>query len=197
MKKRREAIQVCVRMRPLLRPYEDEEVWNIDPSRNTISSVSTPLLATPLDLSQISLSSLKERDIRRRYTDFLGSQTFNFDHIFSPHDSSSSIYDQICKPIVQSVLSGYNGAVFMYGQTTSGKTYTMLGTPEFPGILPCAIRDIFQTVGSDSDYNIWVSYLEIYNEQINDLLSPGSQNLKIKEDKRFGVQIVGLTQHQV
>jgi centromeric protein E len=72
----------------------------------------------------------------------------------------------------------------MYGQTTSGKTYTMLGTPEVPGVLPCSVRDIFTGIKNDKehDYAIWISYIEIYNEVINDLLVPGSTNLRIKED---------------
>ena len=86
-------------------------------------------------------------------------------------------------------MHGYNGTVFMYGQTTSGKTYTMLGSPETPGILPCAVRDIFNFTKNDSehDYKIWISYMEIYNESINDLLVPGSGNLKVKDDPQQGV----------
>jgi centromeric protein E len=62
----------------------------------------------------------------------------------------------------------------------------MIGTPELPGMLPCAIKHIFQAIESDEEheFNIWVSYLEIYNEQINDLLVPGSCNLAVKEDSR-------------
>jgi centromeric protein E len=72
----------------------------------------------------------------------------------------------------------------MYGQTTAGKTYTMLGSPDAPGVLPCAIKDVFSIVQLDqtSEYKIWVSYLEIYNEQIHDLLVQGSTNLKINKD---------------
>jgi hypothetical protein len=60
----------------------------------------------------------------------------------------------------------------MYGQTTSGKTFTMLGTQDVPGILPCAVRDIFNGIKNDPDnnYTVSVSYLEIYNESVNDLL---------------------------
>jgi len=88
-------------------------------------------------------------------------------------------------------MHGYNGTVFMYGQTTSGKTYTMLGTPESPGILPCTVWDIFSLSKNDPthEYKVWVSYLEIYNESINDLLVPGSSNLKLKEDPTFGVSV--------
>jgi centromeric protein E len=56
---------------------------------------------------------------------------------------TQQIYLKNCKQIVDRVIEGYNGTIFMYGQTTSGKTYSMLGTPDSPGVLPCAVRDIF------------------------------------------------------
>ena len=196
-----ELIKVCVRLRPLLKPYEDEEVWAVDPSASSISTIANPYTSLNLldDVSNVSLNSLKERDIRRRYADTLGPQSFAFDYVYGPEANSQLIYQQLCRPIVHSVLSGYNGTIFMYGQTTSGKTYTMLGTPESPGVLPCSIRDIFQNISKDFDheYSVWVSYLEIYNEQINDLLVPGATNLKIKEDPKQGVTVQGLKQQQV
>ena len=198
MKSHKESIKVCVRMRPILKPYEDEEVWTISTQKNSITSTSSPYSLTPLDMSNLSLSSLKERDVRRRYADTLGPQTFHFDNVFAPHNTSQDVYQVMCSPIIGSVMKGFNGAVLMYGQTTSGKTYTMLGVPELPGVLPCAIKDVFNAVSQaeSGKYNVWVSYLEIYNEQINDLLEPGSVNLKIKEDKE-GVSIRDLSSHQV
>ncbi len=81
-------------------------------------------------------------------------------------------------------MQGYNGTVLVYGQTTSGKTYTMLGSPDKPGILPCALRDVFKGIQADAEheYRVSVSYLEVYNEIINDLLVPGATNLRIKDD---------------
>lgn len=113
------------------------------------------------------------------------------DNVFSPQVSTPEIYHVIARPISKAAMHGYNGTVFMYGQTTSGKTYTMLGTPESPGILPCTVRDIFSLSKNDPthEYKVWVSYLEIYNENINDLLVPGSSNLKLKEDPTFGVSV--------
>lgn len=61
---------------------------------------------------------------------------------------TQDIYSSFCKKIVNSVLDGYHGTIFMYGQTTSGKTYTMLGSPQDPGILPCALRDLFLEITS-------------------------------------------------
>ena len=91
----------------------------------------------------------------------------------------------MCKPIVEKCLDGFNGTIFAYGQTTSGKTHTMIGTTEDRGILMQAVSDIYkykqQTQGEREVY-LWASYLEIYNEQINDLLDKSNTNLRIRED---------------
>jgi centromeric protein E len=85
----------------------------------------------------------------------------------------------------------------MYGQTTSGKTFTMLGSPNSPGILPCTLNDIFILINKNLnyneniDYNIYCSYIEIYNEKINDLLNNNSTNLKLIEDKNYGTIVSG------
>lgn len=75
----------------------------------------------------------------------------------------------------------------MYGQTTSGKTYSMLGTKNQPGVLPCAVRDLFKGINQDSQsadaFRVHVSYLEIYNESINDLFNKEATNLKITSDE--------------
>lgn len=96
-------------------------------------------------------------------------------------------------------MDGYNGTVFAYGQTSSGKTYTMTGTHDQPGIIPMAIRDVFAYIAQDSDreYLLRVSYMEIYNEVIKDLLQPGTQDLKIHEDKSRGVYVSPLREEIV
>ena len=73
----------------------------------------------------------------------------------------------------------------MYGQTTSGKTYTMLGSPENPGILPCTIRDVINYTNKEQEinYGIYCSYIEIYNENLHDLLT-NSSNLKLIDDSK-------------
>jgi centromeric protein E len=125
------------------------------------------------------------------------------DNVFNEDDNTQHIYQKTIRPITKSVLDGYNGTIFMYGQTTSGKTYTMLGCPEAPGVLPCALRDIFHFINasnaqnSENSFRIWISYLEIYNEVINDLLVSGNANLKIKEDATDGVAVQGLKKQEV
>lgn len=120
-------------------------------------------------------------------------QVFGFDKIYNKQCNSQLIYKEVCRDITSSVISGFNGSIFMYGQTTSGKTFTMLGSPENPGILPCAIRDIFAFIKKDQsiiDSKVYCSYIEIYNESVHDLLS-NTPNLKLVEDMRFGVTVLG------
>lgn len=184
-------------MRPLLSPYESDAIWHIDQQ--------SKFVYTNLSKNQFyeleNGSGGHQRDSFRNRKPLDPSQNFcfNFDNVFDQSSSTPEIYHVIARPITRAALSGYNGSVFMYGQTTSGKTYTMLGTPKSPGILPCTLRDIFNEINKDMErsYKIKISYLEIYNESINDLLVPGSVGLKIKEDKELGVKVVGLKSQQV
>ena len=195
----REVIKVCIRMRPLLSPYEDEEIWGIDSRTSTIFTLTSSFASKLLDISSNSSGSLREKEAKLRYAETLGPQSFSFDYIYGPDSTSQQIYYEVSRPIIHRVLNGFNGTIFMYGQTTSGKTYTMLGTPDYPGILPCSIREIFQTIVKDTEneYNVWISYIEIYNEHVNDLLAPGRVNLKVKEDPKQGVVIQDVKQQQV
>ena len=88
----------------------------------------------------------------------------------------------------------------MYGQTTSGKTYTMLGDVNCPGLLPYALHDLieeFERVKSTSKISLNISYLEIYNEQINDLLDRNNSNLKVVDDKVHGSVVQNLGNYDI
>ncbi len=158
-------------------------------------------LPNPLDLppGNINPLLLRDRDLKRRFTDSMQSYSFRFDNVFGQETNTQEIYYKLGRRVTKAVMQGYNGTVLVYGQTTSGKTYTMLGTPDRPGILPCALRDIFKGIEADTEneYRICVSYLEIYNEIINDLLVPGSTNLKIKDDAVEGIIVAGLKKESV
>lgn len=133
------------------------------------------------------LSNNENKDFKRALLDSIYlPQSFTFDKIFNENIISEHIYKDIGKPVIKSVIKGYNGNIFMYGQTTSGKTYTMLGTPNSPGIIPCSLRDIFRQIKKDTDaeYIIYCSYIEIYNENIFDLLNNHSNCLKLFEDNK-------------
>lgn len=107
----------------------------------------------------------------------------------------------MCAGIVAGVLEGVNGTVFAYGQTSSGKTHTMLGSDEEPGVVPLATRQLFEHItgaGAGREYLLRVSYLEIYNERVRDLLSCDERALAVREDpKRGGCYVAELTEEVV
>jgi kinesin family protein 18/19 len=93
---------------------------------------------------------------------------------------------------VEAVLQGKNGTVFCYGATGAGKTYTMLGTMESPGVMVLAIKDLFskiRTRSCDGNHVVHLSYLEVYNETVRDLISPG-RPLVLREDKKVHFHIL-------
>ncbi|OZJ06789.1 hypothetical protein BZG36_00143 [Bifiguratus adelaidae] len=115
---------------------------------------------------------------------------YTFDRVFNGADTGT-IYDYVGKDIVESATRGVNGTIFAYGQTSSGKTFTMHGSHNTPGIIQLAIRDVFKLIEetTDREFLIQVSYLEIYNEVIRDLLNPENDNLRINEDPKRGVYV--------
>jgi kinesin family protein 5 len=128
---------------------------------------------------------------------------FNFDRIFTPDSHQAEVYKTSAQPIVEAVMQGFNGTVFAYGQTSSGKTFTMTGDPDDPdlmGIIPRMVNTVFDMISSSDDcieYSVKISYCEIYLEKIKDLLDTAKINLKIHEDKARGVFIDGLSEHYV
>ncbi|GAQ78682.1 Kinesin-like protein [Klebsormidium nitens] len=128
------------------------------------------------------------------------THSFAFDHVYDQNTPQKHIYDNSAKAAVLSTLKGYNATIIAYGQTGTGKTYTMEGnsTPEGRGIIPRSIEDIFYFIENDttarSKYLVRASYLQIYNEVISDLLKPERTNLTIREDKKKGVFVEGLSE---
>lgn len=125
---------------------------------------------------------------------------FVFDNIYHGSIPNSQIFDNSVRELVDQVMAGYNGTVFAYGMTGSGKTYSMQGDSSNPGIIPLSARAIFDYANSppnpeeDRSYTIKVAYLEIYNEHLNDLLSPStsSEDIKLRDDPTRGVRALGL-----
>lgn len=142
--------------------------WQIDESRNVITNVND-------------------------------NSSFEFDNIFGAHSSvdNRSVYSRACAPIVQRFLhDGYNSTLFAYGMTGSGKTYSMRGEDHDPGFVRLAIDDIFYAMEllSSRTMELSVSYLEIYNEKLVDLLSSlAPVDLRIRDDPEMGVKIIGVT----
>ncbi|XP_070156906.1 kinesin-related protein 4 [Polyergus mexicanus] len=154
-----DSIKVAIKVRPLIKREKDENLlmqWMVQANN---------IVAT-------------DAELRKR-----GDCGFQFDHIFDTNASNNDVFNNIVRPIVDAAVSGFNGTVFAYGQTSSGKTYTMMGTPEELGIIPLAVEYMFDAIANTSgrEFLLRVSYLEIYNEKVNDLLSKSS-DLKIHED---------------
>ena len=121
-------------------------------------------------------------------------QQFFFDHVFDKTTSQQEVYNKTTKPLLESIIEGFNATVFAYGATGSGKTYTMLGkNATEKGIMPRAVSDLFKLLQKrkDKEFRIQVSYIEIYNEEIRDLLG-NREELKLHEDPVKGVLIQGI-----
>ncbi|KAM4732979.1 LOW QUALITY PROTEIN: kinesin-like protein KIF3A [Anableps anableps] len=131
-------------------------------------------------------------------------KTFTFDTVFGPDSKQLDVYNLTARPIVDSVLEGYNGTIFAYGQTGTGKTFTMEGVravPELRGIIPNSFAHIFGHIAKaegDTRFLVRVSYLEIYNEEVRDLLGKDQlQRLEVKERPDVGVYIKDLSGYVV
>jgi hypothetical protein len=126
---------------------------------------------------------------------------YQFDHLFPPSSATDSIYSTGVRSVVLASMMGYHSSVFTYGQTASGKTFTMQGTGSSPGIIPLAVNECFDyaynKANESREFLLRVGYIEIYNETIVDLLSPRSVNsVRIYENKG-GVVVKGMKEEVV
>lgn len=127
-------------------------------------------------------------------------QTFGFDRVFDENTTQTEVYEATTKGLLDSVLDGYNATVFAYGATGCGKTHTITGTAQHPGIIFLTMQELFEKISERSDEKhteLSLSYLEIYNETIRDLLVPGGskQGLMLREDANQAVSVAGLSSH--
>nr|AMS24214.1 kinesin 5a protein [Marsilea vestita] len=184
-------VQVLLRCRPLC----DDEIRNNDPY----------VVHCDEERSEVIVSSK------------LFDRTFTFDRVYGPETEQKDLYDESIANIVNDVLEGFNCTIFAYGQTGTGKTYTMEGLlrnskdaeelPAGAGIIPRALQQIYNALESQRmDYSMKATYLEIYNEEITDLLapdenlfspSPRKPSLVLMEDGKGGVMVRGLEEELV
>lgn len=213
-------ILVTVRLRPRLghEREHDEIVKVLDHKLVVVLDSSAAVAAEPVGLHspvrrhtshpvrklrQAAVSSAPQRRSREK--------RFAFDYVFSPEENQQAVYCQTTKFLIHGVLNGFNATVFAYGCTGAGKTYTMLGTPDQPGIMALTLEDLFQTIArvhanplATVTYKVTVSFLEVYNENIRDLLahpsssSSSSQSsaefLDLREDPVKGPVIAGISE---
>ncbi|EDW73024.2 uncharacterized protein Dwil_GK17320 [Drosophila willistoni] len=131
-------------------------------------------------------------------------KTYYFDNVFDGSSNQLDLYVDTARPIVDKVLEGYNGTILAYGQTGTGKTYTMSGNPDSPqtkGIIPNAFAHIFGHIAKAKEnqkFLVRVSYMEIYNEEVRDLLGKDvSKSLEVKERPDIGVFVKDLSGYVV
>lgn len=178
-----EPVKVCVRIKDS----------SVDTTEGGTSSSSPWLVDTASVPNRIYLDNQYNEKFRK------SNLSYSYDAILTGSDNSL-IYNSIAKEIVNSVMEGFHGTIFAYGQTSSGKTYTMTGTEEEPGIIPQAVDDIFKFIrktGDSKEFLLRVTYIEIYNETIRDLLATEVVDLKIHEDKYRGVFVAPLKEEIV
>ena len=187
-------LRVAIRVRPPLNRETEEGI----PFRS-IAIVSEDHKS--ISLAEYLGSEFSELERQRQWIEepnLFQLHRFTFDSIFDMDSLQEDVYNITAKQAVQSVLEGYNSTIFCYGQTGTGKTYTMEGfTHESNnpnrGIIQRTIQDIFNYIETTSNENtkfiIRASFLQIYNENISDLLKPDKKNLQIREDKKKGIYV--------
>ena len=137
-----------------------------------------------------TIPGLMTRSRERRYA---------FDHAFSNDVSTRTVYENTTRFLIEGVVGGFNATVFAYGCTGAGKTYTMLGTSEVPGLMALTLKDLFNRIEEvsekeDAEFKVTLSYLEIYNESIRDLLTPSNEFLDLREDPIKGPTVAGISE---
>ncbi|XP_072020488.1 uncharacterized protein [Amphiura filiformis] len=151
-------IKVAIRVRPLINREENENAdvnWKAD--TQTIVQVDA------------------------------GGQTkgkcYNFDRVFDMTETTQDVYEEIAQPIIESAMEGYDGTIFAYGQTSSGKTFTMHGDETTPGIIPQTVAQIFDSINEmpEREFLLRGYYIELYNESLMDLLAKEGKKLEIRE----------------
>lgn len=163
-----ESVTVGVRIRPLnpreLSSKNAGVAWRGDHDDNTVFRTNASGAAGPATSG--------------------AAHTFRFDSVFTAQTTNEAVYTDLASPVVDAALGGFNATMFAYGQTSSGKTHSMLGDDRDPGITPRAIRHVLTTASSSRtrDFLVRAVYVEIYNDRIRDLLNPGASDLMVRED---------------
>ncbi|XP_011805949.1 PREDICTED: kinesin-like protein KIF24 [Colobus angolensis palliatus] len=176
-----EKIRVCVRKRPLgMREVRRGEINII-----TVEDKETLLVHEKKEAVDL--------------TQYILQHVFYFDEVFGEACTNRDVYMKTTHPLIQHIFNGGNATCFAYGQTGAGKTYTMIGTHENPGLYALAAKDIFRQLQVSQPRKhlfVWISFYEIYCGQLYDLLNR-RKRLFAREDSKHMVQIVGLQELQV
>ncbi|XP_071344797.1 kinesin-like protein KIF18A isoform X1 [Trachinotus anak] len=185
-------VKVVVRVRPA---NDSEKRENC---RNVVQVVDNHMLIfdpKEEDLSCFGSQRLRNRNINKRANKDL---KFVFDHVFNENSTQVDVFENTTKAVLDGVMNGFNCTVFAYGATGAGKTHTMLGSQDDPGVMYRTMKELFKRMDDakeEKEFAVEFSYLEVYNEQIRDLLANAGP-LAVREDSSKGVVVQGLTLHQ-
>ena len=169
-----ECVKVAIRVRPMNQHEKDQN----------------SKLCVTVDVPNSTVSVISDKN---------ESKTFPFDYVYPMETTQREVYDQVAFPIVDSIFQGYNGTIFAYGQTGCGKTFTMMGIvtdPNLKGVIPNAFDHIFgfiKTEGESRKFILRCSFVEIYNEEVRDLLGNKDKKLNIRDDPKKGTFLQDLT----
>jgi len=178
---------VAVRLRPLTTKELEREEFEIV----RILDRKVVILMDPLELLNAKGALGKNRSKEKQYA---------FDYAFDADAGQKEIFESTTKFLVDGILEGYNATVFAYGATGAGKTYTMVGTENHPGNMYLTLKELFVNIKQQKNnynYDIRVSFLEIYNEMIRDLIVVSEDVLDLREDKDKGICVAGLSEVEV
>lgn len=138
----------------------------------------------------------KTRDLLKKANKDL---KFLFDRVFPNTLSTSDVFKDTTYSLINSLMDGYNCSVFAYGATGAGKTFTMTGNSENPGITFLTMTELFhkqEELSTERDFELGITYLEVYNELVKDLLNPGPP-LTLREDSTYGVTVAGIKIYKI
>ena len=177
-----------------IRPENEQEISSgLGICLNPQSQTTVQIIVDNLNIN----SGLKENYSEKT------TQEFTYDKIYPIETTQKTIFEQVAKPLILSAFEGINGTLFCYGQTASGKTYTMEGIPSdnnLCGIIPRMMQLIFQIINSgssDIEFSVKCQYYQIYNEKIQDLIDTNKTDLTIREDKNKGIWVGECTEKYV
>lgn len=176
--KKTTTLTVAVKCRPLTERERGRDIVRVIDNKEVV--VLDP------DLSKDYLDRIQNRTKEKKYC---------FDHAFGPTCTNVDVYKKCISSVISGVVQGLNATVFAYGSTGSGKTYTMVGTQDDPGLMVVSLHTIFDLIKSDKssdEFEVTCSYLEVYNEVIYDLLEKSSGHLELREDPEQGIIVAGL-----
>ncbi|CAG9770469.1 unnamed protein product [Ceutorhynchus assimilis] len=188
-------IKVVVRIRPANEREQENEKFD-----NVVKFIdNSTLIFDPKEDEQPFFFhgvQQKSRDLLKKTKKDI---TFHFDRVFNNASTNLQVFDSSTKSLIDTLMEGCNCSVFAYGATGSGKTYTMIGNSRNPGITYLTMKELFQRkedLNAEREFELMLTYIEVYNELVKDLLNPGAP-LNLREDEKYGVVIRGVKGHKI